>query len=433
MMLTGKSKAILAAVLAATALVIVPAARAEFAPADWQYYRTIQAPAPGPDGFVGVPLDAAIFGHAQPGLRDLRLIGADGKEIPYVLVIQRGAPQEAAYAPAMINAAVVPGQQQEFVLDLGERGKKNNEITLATAAANFKRPVKVFGSDDAAEWKLIREGFSIFDFSGDVHVSDLTLRYPENIFRYLKVEIGLDGGEPLAITGATMRQFSLANQQFEEYEATVTSGETPRLKATELTLDFHHRNLPLIELDLGPDEPEFYRRVEVFKDREFQTKLTEGVIYRYTIGDFKNQETTLSFEEKPLAGAVLRIYNRDNPPLTVKKAVGRAYRRVLVFRPPAGEVRLYYGAQKSAAPAYDLAALYPKLAEKIPPLGAIKPEETANPDYKAPVVQAPVKPKDYRWVMWLVIIVVGGFLAFLVFRSMGEIGGKGGGKDGGKE
>jgi len=431
-----KLNRIAAAGLAALALVLALNVRADFSSKDWQYYLMTSLPPAGPDGFVGLEVTETVYNHAAPGLLDLRVLGPAGEEVPYILAVQRGALEETTYTPQIINAVVIPDQRQEFVLDLGQRGQKNNQIQLLTSSTNFKRPVKLYGADDASDWKLIREGFFIFDFSGDVHAADLTLRYSENIFRYLKVELGLDGGAPLDITGVIMRQSEIKNQgatEFKQLSFVVT--ENDKLKATDVAVAFAHANLPVNSFVFTVDAPEFYRTVQLFRDKEFKRQIGEGVIYRYTIGNFSSEELSLRFNEALFGAAYLRIQNHDNQPLKIKDVAARGDRRVVIFRPPAAEgVKLYYGAPKAQRPVYDLAQLYPKVAEQTPELGAFLPGEKTNPDFIAPVVPPPpAPPRNYTLLLWIILVPVAGFLAYLVFRSLREIETKDGDQGGDKK
>lgn len=401
-----------------------PRARAEFQLKAWPYYRELTLAAPGPEGFAYLVVDETVFNHAARTLTDLRVIGPGQEEIPYLLLIDRSQVTETRYSPAIINRAVAPGQRQEFILDLGRRGELNNQIELLTADRNFRRPVAVYGSDDASSWKLIRQEFYIFDFTGDVHVRDLTLRYPENIFRYLKVELGLEGGKPLEIQDAQV----LLRKEEPATEMTYAAApleikENAKLKATELKVDLGYANLPVSKLVFTIAAPEFYRSVEVFRDPEFLQGLGGGTIYRYSIRDYQAEQVTLELPEQSLRTFWVRVLNHDNQPLAIKKVAAKAPRRLVVFRPgqPAA-ARLYYGAINVPAPVYDLANLYPRVGPQNPVLGKFGPELN-NPEYQAPRLSH----RNWSWVLWVVLIPVALYLAYLLWRTVKQINAKEGG------
>ena len=85
----GVAAAVLAGVAIACAIALPAQERADqdAARAAWRYRRTVQPPA-GADGegrFVAIAIPPEVAEHSQPGLQDLRLIGADGREVPFVL------------------------------------------------------------------------------------------------------------------------------------------------------------------------------------------------------------------------------------------------------------------------------------------------------------------------------------------------------------
>lgn len=397
-----------------------PDSFAGFDKEDWRYFHELKLPGPGPRGFVAVPVIGEVSEVSKGELQDIRVITPDGEEIPYVLIVQQGKVVEKQYRPEIINKTVVGDRRQEFVADLGSRGNKNNRMEINTPSRNFKRPVAVYGSDDASSWKLLRQGFSIFDFSGDVHARSTSLQYPENIFRYLKVEIGLEGGSPLDISGAVLHQREIKYRHLVTYEGLdFTAADNERKKFTGIDIDLPHCGLPVHELVLRVPDREFYRNVKVYQDSDQRALIGTGVIHRYRVKDFINESLTISFDEKNLCKARILIENYDSRPLSISEVKARGYRRLIIFRPPKDKkARLFCGATTAKKPIYDLARLYTKIREEVPPLGTILPRNK-NPDYKP--VEPPAEPKDHSWMVWLALIPAAIFLAFLLMKSVRKI------------
>ena len=391
--------------------------RADFRAADWKYSREMTLPKPGPDGFVAIAIDEIIFNYANPGLGDLRVIGPDKSEIPYVLSIFKGKVQETEYSPTIFNQAVVPEERQEFIVDLGRRGEKNNRLELLTPDKNFRRPVAVYGSDDTREWKLIRNGFYIFDFSGDVVVRDVVIRYPENIYRYLRIEIGLEKAKPISIDGVKLRLREEEPPREVVYlPVSMTREENSSLKATDLKINLGYENLPVYKIVLEVDDPEFYRTIEVYGNTERQYPIGEGTIYKYLIREYQSSELSVGFDESLLGNFLVRVFNHDNKPLAIKtiKAIGLG--RFILFRPPdSGKAVLFYGNPNARGPQYDLAALYRNTGNKELTLGQLG-SHSGNPDYVPPK-----QPRDWRWAIWLALIPAIVVMIYLVMRSAGEI------------
>lgn len=394
----------------------LPAA-ADFKSADWSSARPILPGPVSPEGFSALVVDREVFSHSRPGLEDLRILAPDGREVPYVIVTRPEKIAATSYSPAIINRAVTPKKSQEVTLDFGAAGKKTNRLELQIPDLNFRRPVSIFGSDDARQWKLIQSGIFIFDFSGDVHVRKLILTYPENIFRYLKLEIGLEKEKPLTIEGVQLG-FEEIQPALEDNYAHLAFSMVPseQAKATDVRLNLGGDQVPVNTLRFEAKDPEFYRAVQLY-DAKFKQMLAEGVIYRYPSTGAPNENLELTFPEQRLGQCRVRILNHDNQPLTLSGISGRGLSRTLVFRPgPSGPLKLYYGNPKANRPLYDLAALFPRLGENLPAVGSLGPV-LANAEYQAP----PPPPRDWSFLIWVALVPAALFLGWLVVRSLREI------------
>ena len=125
------------------------------------------------------------------------------------------------------------------------------------------------------------------------------------------------------------------------------------------------------------------------------------------------------FNETRLEKVCLRILDHDNKPLDIRGAVAKGARRTVVFRSRQGEgLRLYYGNPEATPPVYDLAKLYPKVETSQPGLMILGPERL-NASFRPRPEPAP--PKEWGWLIWLILIPVALFLGYLVIRTVREI------------
>jgi len=445
---------------AALVLTLLPAlglvstgARADFQEQLWPYYRGISAPSEAPEGFMAVVVDAGVYAHAQRGLPDLRVIGPAGEEIPYIIIIPQGKVERKTYRPEILNRALKEGERkegdapyvviiprdakgrvigdaavvdqpqakgawQEFVVDFGKSGQKNNRLELLVSDRNFKRNVRIYGSDDAKDWRLLKDGINIFDYSGDVHVKETTLNYPVNVFQYLKIEIKMkDDEEPLNVRGVEITHTEIEPPVETEYDPIQLGfNENPEQKSTDVVVDLGGRNIPVKRLVMEISDPEFYREVRIM-DHEFKKIIRKGTIYKYTADGYINERLSLDMGEIELGKFGLRIVNHDNRPLKVEKITAIGTVRAVVFRPPeAGGARLYFGNPEASKPIYDLAQLYPKVTRVLPPMGELE-AETLNPLYKPPSPP----PRDYSWMIWPVLVLAVVIMGYLIFRHAGQI------------
>lgn len=431
-------------------------ALADFLESDWQYYHEIIAPAPGPGGFVAVAVGASVYARSRPGLEDLRVIGPDNEEMPYVIQVPRGKVRQTRYRPQIINRALKQGERrdldtpyviiiprdemgkargdaatinqpqdkagwQEFVVDFNRPGQKSNRLELLIPDRNFRRPVRVYGSEDAKDWRLIKDGIYIFDFTGDVHVRELTLNYPQSIFQYLKVEIGMkEDQKPLNVKGVEIKNTLIepsVESTFNPVSISIKTNE--KLKTTDISVDLGGRGIPVKNLTLEISDPEFYRKVQVL-DQDFKKSKKQGNIYRYSANNFTHEFITIELGEMRLGQFGIRIHNYDNQPLEVTDIEATGVMRAVVFRPPArGRARLFSGNPNAQRPVYDLAKLYPEVkSRELPPMA--KPGKAIkNPDYMRP--RKPSPPRDRSWMIWLALIPAVAIMAYLLARHTGQI------------
>jgi hypothetical protein len=114
-------------------------------------------------------------------------VAVDGSKV--LRVLQRDAKKNRMREHASV-AQNAKEKSTELTVDLGASGVATRKITLATDERyNFSRRVVIQGSNDAASWVLLGQGYVfLLDtplFSG----SDLSVIYPESKLRYIRAVI----------------------------------------------------------------------------------------------------------------------------------------------------------------------------------------------------------------------------------------------------
>ena len=197
----------LAVAVLATLIVAASRAYADFLPADWSYVKPIILPADLTDeSLVEIFPDAEVFANSSPGLVDLRIVAADGTEVPYKFEVSKGERQRNSFPVALRDKGYVPGKYTTFIADLGREGVLHNEIEFQSPSSNFRRTAIVEASDDGATWARVAEQ-EVYDFTvKEVPLStrNTHVTYTDSTARYLRVRIADDGEGPLEIAGATV-------------------------------------------------------------------------------------------------------------------------------------------------------------------------------------------------------------------------------------
>lgn len=143
----------------------------------FHYERTIDAPRAA---VVSVEPDGRLYAHAARDLSDVRIVDADGNQVPW-----REAPQ-----PAAIVQRPLP------VLDRGRRGAfavarvrttvPLDRLTLVVPDRRFVGTAVAYGSTDGRTWTRVASS-QIYSVGGAAFSRSTTVLLPPNDFRYVEV------------------------------------------------------------------------------------------------------------------------------------------------------------------------------------------------------------------------------------------------------
>ncbi len=170
--------ALLSAAALATATPAAPAA-------PFRYTRAIEAR----PGWTRLVLPDDVLDATRPGLPDLRILDAGGRETAFTFESGRAASRRLA----ILNRESVEGVETTFVVDRGPEPGFADAVTFELAGSDFLKPVRIQASDDGAAWKDVANA-SIFSAGG---ARMLTLRMPATNRRYLRFRLDDRNGAPL--------------------------------------------------------------------------------------------------------------------------------------------------------------------------------------------------------------------------------------------
>jgi hypothetical protein len=376
----------------------------------WKYRKRIPL-TPG-DGLAVVKLDREVY--AANGTRHyvLRVV-RDSEEIPYVLE-SRGPTQPRGGLPDdMFDEVIVPGVGLQFTLHHEGRAKHNG-VSFQTGR-DCQNRVRVETSQDGVHWAVARNNGRIFQFSlegpqeGRVF-SSLDVSYPVSSRPYVRITVfGWAGTGALR---AKLIPYEPPQAEWFEEIASVTPKvtEDSETKSTLAFIDLGVSGLNVGWLTLETSAPQFQRAVDVESSDDGKAWQTQGfgVISRLP-GPDSNEESlrvSIGCESRYFR---IRIYNRDDKPISIDKVrVEGLFREVKFLAPTGGSYWLYYGNPAIKAPAiYDLVDVLNRqqLAEHNWTLGL----QEANPSYHPP--PAPTKPWSEQHPAILYTVLGGAVLA----------------------
>ena len=355
----------------------------------WAFFKPIEGGAD--QGLVWFELDREALGKSRRDHADLRLRDADGKEIPYALRIRREVDRSEELEIREFNRGV-RGAVTEVSVDLGESGQAHNELEIETPGTNFRRRVRVSGSDDAQSWALLRDPSFLFRFeAAGREVDEARIRYPRSRYRYLRVEVESDeqaDPSPPEISRVTARFIVEAPARDSQFPLSLPPREPTRDRSRAASQYLYELGdpLPIRALRFTVDEPTFSRpyRLEVpaRPSENYDRPIASGTLERRP-GD-EESSVEIEFEETFSNKIRLIVTDDRNPPLPIRQTTALAAAREVVFDASAGRspFRVYFGNGGAPAPNYDFDSSVPSDPSEFPQ--AALGGRQANPEYRPP-------------------------------------------------
>lgn len=370
----AKSRISFAAVL----VCVIAGSVFSFDATEWEYRADITIEG-GMGEYCGLMLTAEVYNAARANLADIRIIDENSEQIPYVLAKSTDITEKQNYTPALINRSTNAQKAALITLDFAEQVVKNS-IEIETRGDNFRRAVKIEGSNDNIEFFTLVEQAYVFAIDYRKRFSKVYL--PANDYRYLRIAVSpmhTETKSPVIekVTAARVERKTAGRQTVEMMEVKHTEDDVNNLSIYEY--DLGYRRLPISEIELEVADDTFYRYVTVegrdaakqkiklysednrerYKevDVEWQ-RLTSDTIYRYTEANGKLRERLVL--RAPWGTSFYKylrlvIRNYDDKPLKLKSVSAKIIAHKMVFAAESNaSVTLYLGSQTAGTPQYDL-------------------------------------------------------------------------------
>ncbi|MFZ2640086.1 MAG: hypothetical protein WA117_03785, partial [Verrucomicrobiia bacterium] len=129
----------------------------------WKFRRGVTVTVAGQTAaFAALPLPPEVAAAAQPDLRDLRLIGADGRETPFV--VDRKTDRKAArhWDGDLTDTRSDKKLRTVWTVDFQE-SRRFDTIELRIDDRDFAKRFRVEASEDSTGWRELIADAGIFD------------------------------------------------------------------------------------------------------------------------------------------------------------------------------------------------------------------------------------------------------------------------------
>jgi hypothetical protein len=331
-------------------------------PLEWKHVQQFEVTQPG---LVKLSLPTETLNAARPGLEDLRILDATGREVPFLIERpSRSAAVEHGTKKFDVNLA---GQATVISIETGV-AQPVEAVTLETPASGFIKALKVEGSRDRESWQMLSDGQPIFRQPNGA--SQLRVTTPEGVWPFLRVTVDDRRAEAIPFTGARLHAVTEAPSPVEPLPVSIVE-RTENNDQTRLVLDLGAAHLTLASLRLESDELLFTRPASLAIPQIAENAIAERVlardtVYRVAVEGFPSAERVEVPLELNVPGRELLVLidNGDSQPLKIASV--RATRRpvyAVFLAPQGGTYQLLTGNPHCATPRYDVAALGVRLKE----------------------------------------------------------------------
>jgi len=430
----------------ATALLLAGLVSSVFALelAEWKYRAEVTIE-DGTGEYCKLTLTSEVYDAARPDLGDTRLVDAHGEQVPYVLVKPKDTTERLKYAPAVINRSTNVDGESMVTLDFGKKVVKNS-IEVMTRGNNFRRAVKIEGSNDNTEFFTLVEHAYVFAVTYNRRFEQVDL--PKNDYRYLRITVRPMATEENSPVINEVSAFKIEKSFAERHPvqmALTEHSEDEKSNSSIYVYDVVYRRLPVSEIELDVADDSFYRYVTVegrdaqtrevkvrSEDNRQRTKTVEvqweriisSTIYRYTEANGQKRERLVL--RIPSGRRVHRylkitIRNYDDRPVVLKSASAKMIAHKIVFANVDNSApTLYIGSEPARAPQYDLERRLNnplQVKARTAALSAI----TDNPLFGQVEAKPVAWTERHKVLLWIIMGAVVGVLGGFILKSFKSI------------
>ena len=366
---------------------------------EFRYTRDL--PAQVASGRVAFEPDGPMFGHSQQAFGDLRVVDAEGNQVPW-----RHVPEgrlAIGHEAAVLNSGR-RGNVAVALVDVGPERRVYERVELGIAGGDFVGNVTAFGSDRRHGRSTRLSTTTVYDVRGAQSARSTTIVLPPTDHRFLELRAtGVRRITRATVLGALERPDLVRRRH-------AVLGMQNRARTTVSTLDFGLPGVPVTRLELRAADVRYDRPVlvEGSNDRATFMPVAQGRMTRAP----GIVSPPLEFESR-FRYLRITIENGDDPPLRAVRSetFGPSF-ALMVEGGHREPLRLLYGADVRA-PSYEFARL--PVEQPVEVLDPSRlPRETLNPAFELP---GETFGERYRWlvqaalVLAALVVAIAGFLA----------------------
>lgn len=361
-----------------------------------------------------------IYGKMASDLRDLRIYGIttenDTVEAPYILRIAQEQTSNRKIAFKILNESFADGRHY-FTFEIPEN-EPINEIKLDFKQQNFDWRVRLEGSQNQIEWFTLSDDYRIISIKNTrTDFQFTTLTFPDAKYRFYRVSV-MSKEKPALITAIITRNETKKGvyRNYPAREFTAAENKNTTQTGIEVALPMP---VPISRIKIHVrDTFDYYRPVTIDYPAD-STKTEQGWIYHYrtlATGILASVNTgEFGFNSTTLKKLRIRIFNQNNPPLTVDSVQVSGYTHELIIRfTEKAHYFLVYGNGNVTPADYDITHFSDKIPAMLTALTLGKKQliEKGNLQTTMPLFQN----KMWLWGIMIIIILLLGWFSVAMMK-----------------
>ena len=355
----------------ALALVLLAGVGYAQSPSTSTYERQIATAGPGPQRLA---IDAALLSagspfrvmrrgdvyYAEDGLNDLRLVAADGRPVPHLLI--QPPPAEREWITGRVLPIAPTKKTSGFEVDFGSP-RDIDMLRVGGLPAPYLKRLSIEGSGNREHWVELAPEATLFDLPDEKMRKDTHAIVPAP-YRYLRVTWNdtNSGRVPMPTSvGARLAESTPPPPPMTIETAIEKRPSEPGRSRFRMRLPA--AGLPIVALDLDVAAGHVYRSAWVSEARFSGLEAAPVELGRATLARVTRDGATASALRIPIASAAeaeidLTIDDGTNEPLEIRSvSVVLAQLPWIYFEAPSGPVTARFGDRSLPRPMYDLEAV----------------------------------------------------------------------------
>ena len=367
-----------------------------------EFRYTRELPAQVASGRVAFEPDGPMLGHARDGFADVRVVDADGNQVPW-----RHVPEgrlAIGHEAAVLNSGR-RGDAAVALVDVGPTRRVYERVELGIAGGDFVGKVTAFGSDRRRGRFTRLSTTTVYDVRGAQSARSTTIVLPPTDLRFLELRAtGVRRISGATVLGALERPDLVRRRH-------AVLGVRNRARTTVSTLDVGLPGVPVTRLELRAADARYDRPVlvEGSNDRATFVPVAQGRMTRAPriVSPPINLDSRFRYLR-------VTIENGDDPPLEAVRSetFGPSFALMVEGGHPQ-PLRLLYGADVRA-PSYEFARL--PVEQPVEVLDPSRlPRETLNPAFELP---GKTFGERYRWLVQGALVLAALVVAFAGFLAV---------------